>query len=137
MTLEEGNKLIAEFMVPNWKSEYESGEIDIDSNLQVKMGLVFDKPEMWKYHSSWNNLMPVVDKIGEIDGIVTEIISSPTISKRWMTYTFKVARENRKSFQMDEIIKVNSKYDENEPKIQLVWRGVIEFIKRHNLQSHV
>ncbi len=55
----------------------------------------------------------------------------------WMMYTFKVTRENRKSFQMDEIIKVNSKYDENEPKIQLVWRGVIEFIKWHNLQNHV
>ena len=65
MTQEEiitGNKFIAEFMYPNAKQEYESGEIDIEDGVFRKGMLIFEHFDQMRYHLSWDWLMPVYSK---------------------------------------------------------------------------
>lgn len=59
----EGNKLIAEFLFPNWQEEFNNDNIIIEKGIMVKAILYSKDYEQLRYHSSWDWLMPVVEKI--------------------------------------------------------------------------
>jgi hypothetical protein len=77
----EGNKLIAEFMYPEAKKEYEMGEIDISDGIYKKMCLVMNDFNHMSYHTSWDWLMPVVEKIENLGYIVKISTKCCSISK--------------------------------------------------------
>ena len=58
-----GNKLIAEFMGIECKK--------FDDNTLVKIPFDIEEPVFISYHSSWDQLMPVVDKIEDMGWIVS------------------------------------------------------------------
>jgi hypothetical protein len=67
MKTTEGNKLIAEFMRVITPREYDIEEVDFLDYIIVNP--IWD--EDVKYHSSWDWLMPVVEKIEELGYTVT------------------------------------------------------------------
>lgn len=93
----EGNKLIAEFMGLRW------------NNIPVST-----KGRLMEYHSSWDWLMLVVEKI-ESNGYVVEI------KKRWI----EIRSDN-------EIRNIQNYIEPDQSKIEAVWLAVAEFIKWHN-----
>ena len=104
MNTTKGNKIIAEFM-GLWESE-----VGYLYNPQFEAGF---KPEELKYHSSWDWLMPVVEKIESLG------------------YCFRI--ESNDIFIMDnetsmELIVA----DDNNSKIDGVWWSCVEFIKWYN-----
>lgn len=120
---EEGNALIAEFMgLVALKKPYlgaftTNGSNEIEPSFSV---FINDKmvDECWyvypEFHSSWDWLMPVVEKIhSDTDFLVTIYYRS-----------CKVFPMNR-GVEMDILIK-------EKPTIEAVWTAVVEFIKWHN-----
>lgn len=103
----EGNKLIAEFMYPNKREPY---YIEEHRYIDVKYGeyVEFDcfSVEEMKYHSSWDWLMPVINKIVE------------------MNVYYEFVDETFGMFGKDDL--VNTKY------IIRSFENVIEFIKWYN-----
>jgi len=81
----------------------------------------------FKYDKCWNWLMPVVEKIGK--DYVIEIMTTPTISGKWVMH--KVTIETP-SWKENVIVELGSDYDNNESKISITYKGVIEFIKWYN-----
>lgn len=61
------NKRCAEFMYPYAKAEYESGVVATDDGLFKKGMWVFGHYDLMKYHSDWNWIMEVVDKIEKLN----------------------------------------------------------------------
>jgi hypothetical protein len=112
----EGNKLIAEFI--GWK-EYQDS---LNSN---KGRIVMEFPgkksvflDMMKYHSSWDWLMPVVEKI-EKNGAIVEMWGSLGWNCRiWVM-------ENGEK-------KVNLLDGDKETLIEAAFPVVVEFIKWYN-----
>lgn len=91
----EGNKLIAEFM----RIPYQSGEYHLYTD----------------YHNSWNNLMPVVEKIEK--------------QKEPLCYIEIIGHNCDIHFygNSEELVTITS-----DSKISSVWLAVVEFIKWYN-----
>jgi hypothetical protein len=118
MTTEEGNKLIAEFMYPTARKEYEAGDIDIEDGIFKKGCLIFNHLDLMKYHSSWDWLMPVVEKI---EGLNYK--SSITYKDHVYECEFYIIRH-----------KLYSGFSPNS-KILSVWNAVIEYVKSNNPEN--
>lgn len=103
----EGNKLIAEFMYPKAKEEYASGEIDITDGIYKKSILIFGNIDLMKYNSSWDWLIPVINKITAMSEYF-----------KYKDYTSSMVSEGG--------IYINTKFIEN------TWGEVVEFIKYYN-----
>ncbi len=121
----ENNKLIAEFM--GWKY-FPKDSINGHCGVLKKIGkgdLLLDHTiagqGSWapKYHSSWNWLMPVVEKI-ENTGYIS------TIEKMNLNYTHRVWFNDAKTYQ--EV----AHGARDETKLIAVYEAVIDFIKWHN-----
>ena len=93
METEESNKLIAEFM-----------GVDIHE-------FVMNGGKKWEYHSSWDWLMPVVEKIYS--------------SNEYVKY-----KDTMSGIFNEEPVRINSKY------ISVTHEAVVEFIKWYNEQKH-
>lgn len=117
----EGNKLIAEFMGSSFKT-YKKGHIRKDSvtvcyfddGMSPFSGGVSIKN--LKFHSSWDWLMPVVEKIEKdywVTVTTTRGISAVSIHQPKLAYE-KIARVDSAN------------------KIEAVWLAVVEFIKWYN-----
>lgn len=102
----EGNKLIAEFMevdVSDYTSyEEESRKCYAENDLE--------------YHSSWEWLMPVVEKIESITNETNHYIYNVQIEQCWCTITNVTTST--------EIV-----YADRDTKIGAVYEAVLEFIK--------
>lgn len=118
MITKEGNRLIAEFMGFKY---IEDG--DLVWNKVVSLCI-----EKLKYHSSWEWLMPVVEKIESL-GFLTTI--KYRNSKEDSFHEIIISKNNRifgESLEtMEQILEA-----ENYSKIQAVWNGVINFIEKYN-----
>ena len=108
----EGNKLIAEFMITqkpsddfcvNWKDKI---EFSVFMNGKSKTYLY----SKLKFHSSWDWLMPVVEKIEDLGHGVTIY---------------------RKGCQINDVHCTNTGFRHNS-KIEETYQAVIEFIKWYN-----
>ena len=104
----EGNKLIAEFM--QWKH---CEDIEYDNYEMSQL----------KYHSSWDWLMGVVEKIEEL-GYDTGICGVMINGERLTEVMFSPV-------QKDSKIEIHSR--QPIPKIELTWQSVIQFIKWYNI----
>lgn len=110
--LEEGNKLIAEFM--EWN--------DLDLLLDIWTGEAVQVyvPEM-KYHTSWDWLMPVVEKIEK------------------MGYDSRIHGNNSDGgFICDFVDSENNEWGlaiTHTTKIEAVWLAVIDFINYYKTQN--
>lgn len=70
MNILKGNKLIAEFMNFRWIEEDANWYVPTDE--YSKFGASFKVDDL-KFHKSWDWLMPVVEKIGDIEGCCFEL----------------------------------------------------------------
>lgn len=61
------NKMCSEFLYPNAKEEYDSDEISIEDGMFIKGMLIFGHFHMMKFHSDWNWIMKVLNKIASLD----------------------------------------------------------------------
>lgn len=111
-----GNKLIAEFRFPNAIEEYNSGSIDVEGGILHVGTLIFGQFELMRYHSSWDWLMPVVQKIEDL-GYWVEIRD-----------VFCTISNNRVGIKyLKDDISTHKK-----SKIEATWFTVVEFIKWYN-----
>ena len=76
MNIQESNKLIAEFMGWTFHPEERETELEyIENTWSPPNSKKIYVPHEWKFHKSWDWLMPVVDKIQEEYGDGEEHIS--------------------------------------------------------------
>lgn len=120
MKTAEGNKLIAEFMGFDWQN-YTKWIVDEDKsyskmygNKEIEVPVII---EYLEYHSSWDWLMPVVEKI-HLMRIVADVIITPGKTKILMQNP--VGKEFSSPFKPE-----NSSITE-------CWICVVEFIKWYN-----
>ena len=111
--IKDGNKMIAEFMGLSYKAKTEHPLVFPD-------GLWMDKKtkvgynELF-YHSSWDWLMPLVEKIERMGGHIT--IGTNKIECQFQDF------------------RGSSKVGFGYTKIQCVWEVIVEFIKWYNTQN--
>lgn len=118
--MEEDNKLIAKFM--ELQTTFQDVQIWMDwENNTIPL---WDKRDYWlaselKYHTSWDWLMPVVEKIEELGYCVwfQTRKKAPILITIWKNG--------------DEIIRIGNLHD---TKIKTVYNAVIDFIKWYNNQ---
>lgn len=105
----EGNKLIAEFMGLSMISKEEITE-DIDINKFCYQP---------RYHSDWNWLMPVVEKINDLDSLYHINIYSAVVT----VFSYS---------PVETLCKFNNS---DTSKIKAIWLAVLEFIKWFNTEK--
>jgi len=113
--IKESNKLIAEFM----GNTYEKGLGHLVVNMDTHKNYI--SSEHMKYHSSYDWLMPVVEKIEEVDVVASFQIEQPTI--------YIWASSENSTFEDIEIEIFNK------TKIEAVHQAVVEFIKWYNTNA--
>lgn len=123
MTQQEGNKLIAEFM--GWKCEY-SKQTNGETYFIIERGEKLEYPiEHLQYHSSWDWLMPVVEKIEGL-GFDTAVCG------------ISVGEENIIECLISPVIKNNNievHIKQSGEKIKILWQSIILFIQWYNTQK--
>jgi len=120
----EGNKLIAEFMgytKEQYTVEGSSKEYDVWTNNLICKGCYYDLFDL-KYHSSWDWLMPVVEKIQYDLGHFVTIERNSTLI-------------HESKFD-SKIINPPFGYGEQESFIQITYKAVVEFIKWYNKETN-
>jgi hypothetical protein len=124
MSIEEGNKLIAEFMglKSEWK-KYPNPQLD---RLEVDKGTHWDEA---KYHTSWDWLMPVVEKI--------ENSKHSNYGEKIKFFVFSMAQFHCSIIGHTGIRQPGCYYQtpygyEPPSKIMAVWEAVIGFIQWYN-----
>lgn len=123
-----GNKLIAEFMGYTWSKEGD-GKTYLKKFIEQK-DIYSTKPDQLQYNSSWNWLMPVVEKIEHLyeQQKVYPIFEISVIRCRlallhplkYKVWTVGIAPVNT----FDDIVASS--------KIEALWMVIIEFIKYYN-----
>ena len=123
----EGNKLIAEFMNGIYSENANAwgfGNARIEHKTKIIQGKKYENlvwAERWevelKYHSSWDWLIPVVEKIESLNNYTR--IETP-INKKELRQTYC-------NIDGKEEFKTYSK-----SKIEALWLAVVEFIKWYN-----
>lgn len=117
MNIEEGNKLIAEFM--GWNA--------FPGNMiKEKLGVAPIRIDGLKFHSSWDWLMPVVEKIEEIHD------SNPIVYVVINGYGCEISYMVNHNWPEDRDVIVDMGYPEAQSKIESVWKAVVKFIEKHN-----
>lgn len=118
MKTTESNKLIAEFMYPDWihPKDMKGAPKDllplVGDSYFVLAQLITKDYEALKYHSSWNSLMPVVEKIELIEDV---------------NFVFTVSQIGFIK-NGNPICIIGSK----ESKLKRTFESVVEFINWHN-----
>lgn len=115
----ESNKLIAEFMGAFKTHNCKNNELVIPNHSICRTDIIeVGKGPIINYHRSWDWLMPVVEKIEEIDVVASFQIEQPTI------YIWKSSEDSTfKDIEIDIF---------NKSKIIAVYEAVARFIKWYN-----
>lgn len=114
-TLIENNKLIAEFMgVQLFFGEPYNKDIE---QWEVFFDTLYETKDL-AYHTDWNWLMPVVEKIEHIDSIDVNILTNGTRIYEWRSGG-KVIIDNIADISFSN-------------KIEHTYHAVVEFIKWYN-----
>lgn len=142
-----GNQLIADFMQPFSEMAFSSYYyMPQHSFINCKYGEYFTedcfKPEEMKYHSSWDWLMPVVEKIENISiGRFAKQIKMDDCAPIDGYFWFKTSKDIIRIYA--NVYYWNPEYDiegltqnfEGDTKIEATYKAVIEFIKWYNQQK--
>lgn len=131
-TVLEQNRMIAEFM--GIKPKLESPDVYTYSDMPF-FSVRENTPEnvmnaiskYVKYNSSWDWLIPVIEKIEKL-GFIIKTTSSPTISGKWYSHSIEL----KKSAFESNIIEISSDYSNNESKLSTYYRFCVEFIEWYN-----
>lgn len=125
-TIEESNKLIAEFMGATWEFQeiiYQSYGWKFEKERPTKHSSMWHGTEGLLYHDSWDWLMPVVEKIEEETD-----------------YHFKIDNNEVELYSIahDKIVTYKQVFTTKteDHKIQSVWYAVVEFIQWYNTQTN-
>jgi len=114
MNTTENNKLIAEFM------GIESFKDSLASLNDGKINISKDVYEQAKYHTSWDWLMPVVEKI---ESIIFDENNSFNVTIGSTIYCV-IQDSNGECYDMT--------YDGEKTKLLVVYKAIVEFIKWYN-----
>ena len=122
----EGNKLIAQFMVPNWEllkgDNYDGGINGID--LFTAAALCAEDYSNFRFHDSFNSLFRVIEKIEDIDGGLSYWV---TLCGHRCTIEEVINIYSDKRELIVEYGGLNSG-----SKIQNYWCAIVDFIKYYN-----
>ena len=140
MTTKEGNKLIAEFMGLKHprksilgydiKCGWDGLDFDI-SHWWIKKDKDIYLSESLKYHSSWDWLMPVVEKIEKMEYWIEICHSHLGTNKRPNPITWcEISKENHRDLVMDDCYTKISRGEGT--MIEATWLAVVEFIQWYN-----
>lgn len=122
--IETGNKLIIDFL--NWKIYTYNGpymtfkcyKVNSYPDIYIpESGILPANPSNLKFHSSWDWLMPVVEKIENLEDYIIEI-----------SYKQCIIKSYEKNMEI-----ITSRYLDS--KIEAVWASVVEFIRWYNEQG--
>lgn len=121
----EGNRLIAEFMEAIKQAHISDSLFWFDNPPTIFSSHQWDDFAM-KYHSSWDWLMPVVEKIENINNTEVDIKGNLCLISfiedgHWTGRVLKGMGGKEKP--------------SNEFKIEAAWEAVVEFIKWYNTQN--
>ena len=116
MDIKESNKLIAEFMGYTYYPATEWYNFERVESEKVRYVL-----SDLMYNSSWNNLMPVVEKIDSL---------CPIQGYTKNAFIFKTQHYN--AIFENCFIDKNTIVALGDSKIDAVWKAVVEFIKKYN-----
>jgi hypothetical protein len=144
----EGNKLIAEFVVPNWRNlgEDKFDSLDEFNSLLVAVSMVSNQYDLLNYHSNWNQLMSVVEMIeemgystsfktrvlrinprgGNYDEVVAQLVMRPD---GW--YLRRYVDDDGDDCDRLPIARGEGTFT----KIEATWMVVVEFLKWYNKQK--
>lgn len=114
----EGNKLIAEFMGFTKPTNGRLEIIKVPIELELKYRAIHIAIKDLKYHSSWDWLMPVVEKIE------SELYND-------LKFCVNMAFKECVIAEVDDDFYVF--YQESESKIKAVWKAVVQFIDWYNI----
>jgi hypothetical protein len=128
MEINEGNKLIAEFMGGKW---YVDTPTILEKHIVSPSGYAVKCVDKLKYHTSWDWLMPVVEKIESgtigcqgyvhIGGFEISAYCSGYLERNLDVFSFKV----------------NGKRFSDKEKRSAVWQAVVQFIQWYNSGNKV
>ncbi len=126
----EGNRLIAEFMSDGKLYPHPARILE---GQNAPMGYNFSEPLGWRnknslqYHTSWDWLMPVVEKIEIINH---DLYSFEIVCCRSIITEFVNDNDDLLKCTQKQIVRVTA-----DTKIQSAWQAVTQFIKWYNSQS--
>ena len=128
----ESNKLIAKFM--GAKYIYHPDYVSTKHWFKFPERKSEVRDNELRYHSSWDSLMPVVEKIEMSPVKRTEYIGGNSDYCNLKTIWSSLSKECYAKFQSETDDKIFSSAS-SENKIEAVWEAVIEFIKWYNIQQ--
>ncbi|KYG76413.1 hypothetical protein AWW68_19395 [Roseivirga spongicola] len=124
-TITQGNRLIAEFM---GAERYAPNDFDIHGcatlDVTEQEGKHFFNPSEMKYHSSWDWLMPVVEKIESINSIKDQ-----STTDYFFQATNFIQNYTASIMSRDNLLIVEA---EGEARIDASFNAVVEFIEWYN-----
>jgi len=109
MNRDELNRIIAEFMVPDWRDHVTNGKIPTDDAYVIMCLHVEGSIGYLKYDKSWDWLIPVYSKCCKLP---------PPTKRGWI-----------KADRMEECVPPNA-FEQND--IEAVYTEIVEFIKWYN-----
>lgn len=118
----QGNIIIGDFMMLN---QIYNGNIVLNSYHKLNAGWIVTSPENLEFHSSWNWLMQVVEKIesmGYDTGICNVVINGERLSEILISPSDNEPKEGK--------IEIHERSAEG--KIEATYHAVIQFIKWYN-----
>src|SRR5690242_19234149 len=129
--IQTGNRLIAQFMGAKFRNAPE-GHLEEDELIFPEGKSPYDflnqvRISSLKYHSSWDWIMPVVEKIAAI-----EITPPPNYT--W--YRIEMVPNGYVKIEGGSLGKLFTNVSREGSFINAVWRAVVDFIKHHNSLKH-
>jgi hypothetical protein len=125
--IENGNKLIAEFMVPNWESLKDGNYLSVESfglDLITATCLCAGDYSQFRYHVSFDSLFRVIEKIEDIDGGLSYFIT--------LSGHLCIIKYIQNIYSDDDELVVEYSGLDSDSKIQNYWCAIVEFIKYYN-----
>lgn len=135
MPVEEGNRLIAEFMGRKFKPYKDNHSYDAEYNTYAECLSAIEEnkwmgytPQLgWKigvgkYHSSWDWLMPVVEKIEKMDS-------------RDVDCRISIEKDTCNIYYDDKEKQYEFNLWADGSKIKAVWQSIVAFLQWYNTQT--
>ena len=130
MNSQDNNKLIAEFMHPEMVDfdPNNNDGIEISYNMLAKMAIVTKQYGLLKYHELWDWLMPVVEKIENMEDIKFAVIITQNVCS--------IKYSDIRATTYKPIVSIASDYSGDNTKLSNTYKAIVKFIKWYNEKSN-